>query len=77
MTEASNPRQGQQPTWHRHRSYGALFLGVVILMLGVLWLLGELRFIVFGWDLVLPVLFVAIGVYLLARFVGGGHREWW
>ena len=44
---------------------GGIFWGVVLLILGVIWLVGSLGYIDLQAGLVLPVLAIIAGVYLL------------
>lgn len=44
---------------------GGIFWGLVLLLVGFLWLLGSLGYIVLNFDLLIPLLVMLAGVYLL------------
>ena len=44
---------------------GGIFWGVVLLIVGVVWLAGSLRLVALDFDLLLPLLVILAGVYLL------------
>src|SRR5690348_14034151 len=49
----------------------AAFWGVVLVILGVLFLLGNLN-VNIRWDLIWPIFLVALGVWLIAARIGPG-----
>ena len=50
---------------------GGIFWGIVLLIVGLLWLLAALRVIEVNLDVVLPLVVVVAGIYLLVtKFVG-------
>ncbi|MCK5548277.1 MAG: hypothetical protein KAI64_04635 [Thermoplasmata archaeon] len=44
---------------------GGIFWGVVLLIIGIIWLLGALNYIEVNIDLILPLLVIIIGLWLL------------
>lgn len=62
----------------KHRSYaeyrsanevvtrrGGIFWGIVLLIIGIVWLLGTLGYFEINVNLLLPMLVIILGVYLL------------
>jgi apolipoprotein N-acyltransferase len=62
----------------RHRSYaeyrasneivtkrGGIFWGIVLLIVGIVWLLGSLGYFELNVDILLPMLVIILGVYLI------------
>jgi apolipoprotein N-acyltransferase len=62
----------------KHRSYaeyrssnevvtrrGGIFWGIVLLIVGIVWLLGTLGYFEINVNLLLPMLVIILGVYLL------------
>lgn len=44
---------------------GGIFWGFVLLILGAIWLVGSLGYIVLNLNLVLPIIVLIAGIYLL------------
>jgi len=49
---------------------GGVFWGLVLLVLGVIWLIGSLGYISLDADLMLPLLVMLGGLYLLISKIG-------
>ncbi len=50
---------------------GGIFWGIVLLIVGLLWLLAALQVIEVNLDVILPLVVVVAGIYLLVtKFVG-------
>ena len=50
---------------------GGIFWGIVLLIVGLLWLLAALRLIIVDLNVVLPLVVVVAGIYLLVtKFMG-------
>lgn len=49
--------------------HGGVFWGIVLILVGVIWLLGSMGYITLGMDIVLPLLVILFGVWMLVKRV--------
>ncbi|MCJ2531459.1 MAG: hypothetical protein LN413_03990 [Candidatus Thermoplasmatota archaeon] len=63
--------QGRRSSTEIFTRAGGIFWGIVLLVVGLLWLLAALRVIQVNLDVVLPLVVVVAGIYLLVtKFLG-------
>lgn len=72
MAEATSERHERHRSSREYRTSneivtrrGGIFWGLVLLIVGIIWLLGALGYIDLNVDLLLPMLVIIMGLWLL------------